>query len=151
YAGEPTRVEIGDRNTIREYCTINAGTVQDAGVTCLGDDNWIMGYVHIAHECQIGNNTIFASNAQVAGHCHIGDWAILGGMTGEPQFVTIGALAITGGGTFLFHDLPRSVIAPRHPANPFGMNTEGLSRRRFRNEGITALRRAYKTFYRNIL
>lgn len=151
YAGEPTRVEIGDRNTIREYCTINAGTVQDAGVTRLGDDNWIMGYVHIAHDCQIGSNTIFASNAQVAGHCHIGDWVILGGMTGVHQFVNIGAHAMTGGGTILFQDLPPYVMASGSPAKTFGMNTEGLRRRGFSDEGVAALRRAYKTLYRNNL
>src|SRR5690606_36271223 len=109
------------------------------------------GYVHIAHDCQIGNNTIFASNAQVAGHCHIGDWAILGGMTDVHQFVKIGAHAITGGGTILFQDLPPYVMASGNPAKPFGMNTEGLRRRGFSNEGITALRRAYKTLYRNNL
>lgn len=149
YRGEPTRVEIGDRNTIREYCTINAGTVQDAGVTRLGDDNWIMGYVHIAHDCQIGNNTIFASNAQIAGHCHVGDHAILGGMTGVHQFVRIGAYAMTGGGTILFQDLPPYVMASGSPARTFGMNTEGLRRHGFRDEAVAALRRAYKTVYRS--
>src|SRR5690606_38561012 len=149
YGGEPTRVEIGDRNTIREYCTINAGTVQDAGATRLGDDNWIMGYVHIAHDCQVGSNTILASNAQIAGHCHVGDWVILGGMTGVHQFVHIGAHAMTGGGTILFQDVPPYVMAPGSPAKTFGINTEGLRRRGFRDEGIVALRRAYKTIYRN--
>lgn len=151
YAGEPTRVEIGDRNTIREYCTINAGTVQDAGVTRLGDDNWIMGYVHIAHDCQIGNDTILASNAQIAGHCHIGDCVVLGGMTGIHQFVKVGAYAMTGGGTILFQDVPPYVMASGNPAKTFGMNTEGLRRRGFSDEGIAALRRAYKTIYRNNL
>lgn len=149
YRGEPTRVEIGDRNTIREYCTINAGTAQDAGVTRLGDDNWIMGYVHIAHDCQIGNNVILASNAQIAGHCHLGDWVILGGMTGVHQFVHIGAHAMTGGGTILFQDVPPYVMASGSPAKTFGINTEGLRRRGFSDEGIAALRRAYKTIYRN--
>ncbi len=98
YAGEPTRLEIGDRNTIREFCTFNRGTVQDAGVTRLGNDNWIMAYVHLAHDCQVGNHTIFANNAQLAGHVHVGDWAILGGFTGVHQFVRIGAHSITGDG-----------------------------------------------------
>ena len=149
YRGEPTRVEIGDRNTIREYCTINAGTVQDAGVTRLGNDNWIMGYVHIAHDCQVGSNTILASNAQIAGHCHVGDWVILGGMTGVHQFVHIGAHAMTGGGTILFQDVPPYVMASGSPAKTFGVNTEGLRRRGFSDESISALRGAYKTIYRN--
>jgi UDP-N-acetylglucosamine acyltransferase len=149
YNGEPTRVEIGDRNTIREYCTINAGTVQDAGVTRMGNDNWIMGYVHIAHDCQIGDNTIFASNAQIAGHCHIGDWAILGGMTGVHQFVKIGAHAMTGGGTILFQDVPPYVMASGNPAKAYGINSEGLRRRGFSEEAISAIRGAYKTLYRS--
>ena len=151
YRGEPTRVEIGDRNTIREYCTIHAGTVQDAGITSLGDDNWIMGYVHIAHDCRIGSNTILASNAQIAGHCEVGDWVILGGMTGVHQFVKIGAHAMTGGGTILFQDVPPYVMASGNPAKTFGMNTEGLRRRGFSDEAVAALRRAYKTIYRNNL
>ncbi len=100
YAGEPTRLEIGDRNTIREFCTFNCGTVQDAGVTRLGNDNWIMAYVHLAHDCQVGNQTIFANNAQLAGHVQVGDWAILGGFTGVHQFVRIGAHSITAMGTY---------------------------------------------------
>ncbi len=149
YAGEPTRVEIGDRNTIREYCTIHAGTVQDAGVTRMGDDNWIMAYVHIAHDCQIGDNTIFASNAQIAGHCHVGDWAILGGMTGVHQFVKIGAHAMTGGGTILFQDVPPYVMASGNPAKAYGINSEGLRRRGFSEEAVSAIRAAYKTLYRS--
>jgi UDP-N-acetylglucosamine acyltransferase len=86
YAGEPTRLEIGDRNTIREFCTFNRGTSQDVGVTRLGNDNWIMAYVHLAHDCQIGNHTIFANNAQLAGHVHVGDWAIMGGFSNVHQF-----------------------------------------------------------------
>ena len=96
YAGEPTRLEIGDRNTIREFCTFNLGTAQDAGVTRLGNDNWIMAYVHLAHDCQVGNHTIFANNATLAGHVHVGDYAILGGFTGVHQFCHIGAHCITG-------------------------------------------------------
>ena len=149
YRGEPTRLEIGDGNTIREYCTINTGTAQDEGVTRLGDDNWIMGYVHIAHDCQIGHHTIFASNAQIAGHVHVGDWAILGGMSGVHQFVKIGAHAMAGGGTILLQDVPPYVMVAGSPAKPFGLNSEGLKRRGFSEEGITALRRAYKTLYRS--
>jgi UDP-N-acetylglucosamine acyltransferase len=108
-----------------------------------------MGYVHIAHDCQIGNNVILASNAQIAGHCHLGDWVILGGMTGVHQFVHIGAHAMTGGGTILFQDVPPYVMASGSPAKTFGINTEGLRRRGFSDEGIAALRRAYKTIYRN--
>ncbi|HKY02424.1 MAG TPA: acyl-ACP--UDP-N-acetylglucosamine O-acyltransferase [Burkholderiales bacterium] len=149
YKGEPTALEIGDRNTIREYCTINSGTVQDAGVTRLGDDNWIMGYVHIAHDCHVGSNTIFASNAQIAGHVHVGDWAILGGMAGVHQFVKIGAHAMTGGGTILLQDIPPFVMVAGNPAAPHGINSEGLKRRGFSEEAITALRRAYKSLYRS--
>jgi UDP-N-acetylglucosamine acyltransferase len=148
YKGEPTRLEIGDRNAIREYCTIHTGTVQDAGVTRVGNDNWIMGYVHIAHDCQIGDNTIFASNAQIAGHVHVGDWAILGGMVGVHQFVKIGAHAMAGGGTILLQDVPPYVMVAGNPSAPHGINSEGLKRRGFDEESIAALRRAYKTLYR---
>jgi len=149
YAGEPTRLEIGDRNTIREYTTINTGTVQDAGVTRIGSDNWIMAYVHIAHDCQIGSNTIFANNAQIAGHVHVGDWAILGGMAGVHQFVRIGAHAMVGGGSILLQDVPTYVMCSGHPAKPFGINAEGLKRRGFTPEGIAAIKRAYRTLYRS--
>jgi UDP-N-acetylglucosamine acyltransferase len=149
YKGEPTRLEIGDRNTIREYCTIHTGTVQDSGTTRVGDDNWIMGYVHIAHDCQIGSNIILASNAQIAGHVHMGDWVILGGMTGVHQFVKIGAHAMTAGCTLLLQDLPPYVMASGNPSAPHGMNTEGLKRRGFSEEAVNALRRAYKTLYRS--
>ena len=148
YKGEPTRLEIGDRNLIREFCTLNTGTVQDAGVTRIGSDNWIMAYVHIAHDCQVGDNTIFANNAQIAGHVHVGDWAILGGMTGVHQFVRIGAHAMTGGGTLLLQDLPPYVTCAGNPAKPFGVNSEGLKRRGFSADSIAAIRRAYKTLYR---
>ena len=96
YAGEPTRLEIGNGNTIREFCTLNTGTAQDAGVTRVGDDNWIMAYVHIAHDCQVGNHTIIANSTQLGGHVHLGDWAFLGGLSGVHQFVRVGAHAMTG-------------------------------------------------------
>ena len=149
YAGEPTRLEIGDRNTIREFCTFNRGTTQDAGVTRIGDDNWIMAYVHIAHDCQIGDKTIFANNAQLAGHVQVGDWAILGGFTVVHQFVRIGAHCMTGMGTILLQDVPPYVMANGNPSAPHGINVEGLKRRGFTPAAIAALRRAYKTLYRN--
>jgi UDP-N-acetylglucosamine acyltransferase len=148
YAGEPTRLEIGDRNTIREFCTFNRGTTQDAGVTRIGDDNWLMAYVHIAHDCVVGNQTIFANNAQIAGHVHVGDWAILGGFTVVHQFVRIGTHCITAMGTILLQDVPPYVMASGNPAAPHGINSEGLKRRGFSAEAIAALRRAYKTLYR---
>ena len=149
YAGEPTRLEIGDRNTIREFCTLNCGTVQDGGVTRLGSDNWVMAYSHIAHDCQVGNHTIFANNAQIAGHVHVGDYAILGGMTGVHQFVHVGAHSITAGATLLLQDLPPYVMAAGNPAKPHGINAEGLKRRGFDVDTIAAIKRAYKTLYRS--
>jgi UDP-N-acetylglucosamine acyltransferase len=148
YAGEPTRLEIGDRNTIREFCTFNCGTAQDAGVTRLGNDNWIMAYVHLAHDCQVGDNTIFANNAQLAGHVQVGDWAILGGFTVVHQFVRIGAHSITAMGTILLQDLPPFVMAAGNPAEPRSINAEGLKRRGFSVAAIAAIKRAYKTIYK---
>ncbi len=148
YAGEDTALEIGDGNTIREYCTLNTGTAQDAGVTRVGSGNWIMAYVHIAHDCRIGDRTIFANGVQLAGHVHVGDWAILGGLTGVHQFVRIGAHAMTGAGTTLLQDLPPFVICNGNPATPHGINGEGLKRRGFDAESIGALRRAYKAIYK---
>ena len=149
YAGEATALEIGDRNTIREYCTFNCGTAQDAGVTRIGNDNWIMAYVHIAHDCQVGNNTTFANVATLAGHVHVGDYAVLGGFTGAHQFVSIGAHSITGVATVLLQDLPPYVMAAGNTAKPFGINAEGLKRRGFSADQITAIKRAYKTLYRS--
>lgn len=149
YAGEPTRLEIGDRNTIREFCTFNCGTVQDAGVTRLGNDNWIMAYVHLAHDCQVGNQTIFANNSQLAGHVHVGDWAILGGFTVVHQFVRIGAHSITAMGSILFQDLPPFVMAAGNPAEPRSINAEGLKRRGFSADAVAAVKRAYKTLYKS--
>lgn len=149
YQGEPTRLEIGDRNTIREFCTFNCGTVQDAGVTRLGNDNWIMAYVHLAHDCQVGSNTIFANNAQLAGHVVVGDWVILGGFTAVHQFVRIGAHSMTAMGSALVQDLPPYVMAAGNTAQPHGINAEGLKRRGFSPEAVTAIRRAYKTLYKS--
>ena len=149
YAGEDTAVEIGDGNTIREYVTINRGTARDAGVTRVGDDNWIMAYVHFAHDCQIGSHTIFANACQLAGHVHVGDWAILGATTLVHQFVHIGAHSFTGMGTFLPQDLPPFVKAAGNMARPFGINSEGLRRRGFSADTIGRIKRAYRTLYRS--
>ncbi len=149
YEGEETALEIGDRNTIREHCTFSCGTAQDAGVTRIGSDNWIMAYVHIAHDCQVGNHAIFANVATLAGHVHVGDYAILGGLTGAHQFVSIGAHSITGGGTVLLQDLPPYVMAAGNSARPFGINSEGLKRCGFSTEKIATLKKAYKTLYRS--
>ncbi len=147
YANEPTRLEIGDRNTIREFCTFNCGTAQDVGVTRVGSDNWIMAYVHIAHDCQVGNHTIFANNATLAGHVHVGDWVVLGGFAAVHQFVRIGAHAMTAMCTALAQDLPPYVMAAGNLAEPRGINSEGLKRRGFDADSILAIRRAYKTLY----
>jgi UDP-N-acetylglucosamine acyltransferase len=149
YRGEPTQLVIGDRNTIREFTTIHTGTIQDGDVTRLGNDNWIMAYVHIAHDCQVGNNTIFASNAQIAGHVHVEDWAILGGMSGVHQFVRIGQHAMLGGASALVQDIPPFVMAAGEKASPHGINVEGLKRRGFSSDSITALRQAYKVLYKD--
>ena len=149
YAGEPTRLEIGDRNTIREFCTFNRGTAQDVGVTRLGNDNWIMAYVHLAHDCQVGNSTIFANNAQIAGHVHIGDHAILGGFTTVHQFVKVGMHCITSLSSVLLQDLPPYVMAAGNTAKPYGINAEGLKRRGFSSESLSVLKRAYRTIYKS--
>ncbi|MCL1860847.1 MAG: acyl-ACP--UDP-N-acetylglucosamine O-acyltransferase [Proteobacteria bacterium] len=148
YSGEPTRLEIGDRNTIREYCSFSTGTAQDSGVTRIGDDNWIMAYVHIAHDCQIGNNTVFANGASLAGHAHIGDWAILGGFSGVHQFVRVGAHSFIGAFALLLQDLPPYVTVGGSPAAPHGINSEGLRRRGFSSEAINAIKQAYRMLYR---
>jgi len=149
YAGEDTAVEIGDDNTIREYVTINRGTAQDVGVTRIGDDNWLMAYVHIAHDCQVGSHTIFANYSGVAGHVRVGDWAILGAATLAHQFVRIGAHSFTGMGTYLDRDLPPFVRAAGNMAQPYGINSVGLRRRGLSSSTIDALKRAYKTIYRS--
>ena len=148
YDDEPTRLEIGDRNTIREFCSFNVGTSQDAHVTRVGNDNWIMAYVHVAHDCVVGNHTIFANNATLAGHVHVGDWAILGGFTGVHQFCRVGAHSFCGVGTVLLQDLPPFVTAAGNPASPHGINSEGLKRRGYSSEAIAAIKRAYRALYR---
>jgi UDP-N-acetylglucosamine acyltransferase len=149
YQGEDTSVEIGQDNTIREYVTINRGTAQDVGVTRVGNDNWIMAYVHFAHDVQIGSHTIFANACQLAGHVTVGDWAIFGATTLVHQFVHIGAHAFTGMGTYLPQDLPPFVTAAGNMARPYGINSEGLKRRGFSPEDIAGLKRAYRTLYRS--
>lgn len=151
YRNEPTRLEIGDGNTIREYVTINTGTAQDVGVTRLGNDNWIMAYVHIAHDCQIGSHTVIANGVQLAGHIHIGDWAILGGLSAVHQFVRIGAHTMIGGTSSIRQDTPPYLIGAGDPFRPAGINSEGLSRRGFTPEAIAALKEAYKLLYRRNL
>jgi UDP-N-acetylglucosamine acyltransferase len=151
YKGEPTELVIGDRNTIRECCTINRGTVQDRGVTTLGNDNWIMAYCHIAHDCVVGNNTIFANNASIAGHVHIGDYAILGGFTAIHQFCHVGAHALTSMFSYVTKDIPAYVTASGRPAEPRSINAEGLKRRGFTATQIRNIREAYRTLYRQTL
>jgi UDP-N-acetylglucosamine acyltransferase len=149
YKGEPTRVEIGDDNTIREYVTVNRGTTQDIGVTRIGNDNWIMAYVHFAHDVVVGNKTIFANCTQLAGHVIVEDWVIFGATTLVHQYVRIGAHAFTGMGTFVSQDVPPYVMAAGNMARPFGINGEGLRRRGFSAETIQELKRAYRTLYRS--
>ena len=149
YAGEPTRLEIGDRNLVREFCTFNLGTAQDEGVTRLGNDNWVMAYVHLAHDVQVGNNTIFANNAALAGHVHVGDWVILGGFSNVHQFCKIGAHAMLGMSTSLTQDVPPFVMLNGNPAAAHGINVEGLKRRGFSREQISDIRNAYKLIYKS--
>jgi UDP-N-acetylglucosamine acyltransferase len=149
YGGEPTRLEIGDGNTIREYCTVNTGTVQEQGVTRVGNDNWIMAYVHIAHDCEVGDRTVLANGVQLAGHVIIQDYAILGGATLVHQFCRIGVHAFTAGGTVVLRDVPPYVMAGGNSAQPHGINSEGLKRRGFSPEVIERIRRGYKTLYRS--
>lgn len=149
YAGEPTRLEIGNGNTIREFVTLNRGTVQDRGVTSIGDDNWIMAYVHVAHDCSVGNHTILANNASLAGHVHIDDYAILGGFTLVHQFCHLGAHCFTAFGSTIGKDVPPYVMVSGNPAKPHGLNAEGLKRRGFTPEALKSLKQAYKTLYRS--
>lgn len=149
YAGEPTRLEIGDRNTIREFCTFNLGTAQDRGVTQIGDDNWIMAYVHIAHDCVVGNKCTFANNASLAGHVTVDDWAILGGFTGVHQFCRIGAHVMTAVSTVILQDVPPYLMAAGNTAQPYGINVEGLKRRGFSADALLSLKRAYRTLYKS--
>ena len=148
YAGEPTRLVIGDRNTVREFCTFNLGTAQDRGETTIGDDNWIMAYVHIAHDCIVGNNTILANNATLAGHVHVDDWAILGGLTGVHQFTHIGAHVMAGFASHISQDVPPFMMVDGNPLAVRGFNAEGLRRRGFTPERLAAVKQMHKLLYR---
>ena len=149
YSGEPTRLEIGDRNTIREFCTFNLGTVQGGGVTSVGDDNWIMAYVHIAHDCHVANKTIFANGASLAGHVTVDDLVIFGGFTGVHQFCRIGAHVISAASSLVLQDVPPYLMVAGNTAQPYGIHVEGLKRRGFTSEAITELKRAYRTLYKS--
>ena len=148
YAGEPTRVEIGDHNTIREFVTINRGTTQDTGVTRIGNHNWIMAYVHVAHDCLVGDHVIFANASSLAGHVRVDDWVILGGFTLVHQFCQIGAHAFTSMGSIVNRDVPPYVTVAGNFAEPKGINSEGLKRRGYDSDRIMSIRRAYKTLYK---
>jgi len=148
YAGEPCELVIGDRNTIREFCTLNIGSPGDAGVTRVGDDNWIMAYVHIAHDCQVGNKTILANNTTLGGHVHLADWVIVGGLTGVHQFVKIGAHAMLGFSSAVTQDVPPFMMADGNPLAVRGFNAEGLRRRQFSEERISAVKQMHKLLYR---
>lgn len=148
YADEPTTLTIGNRNTIREFCTISRGTVQGDGETTMRDDNWIMAYVHIAHDCHIGSNTIFANNATLAGHVHIGDWVILAGFSGAHQFCRVGAHAFLGMYSGVSRDVLPYTMVFGTPGVPRGINSEGLKRRDFSTEQIRNIKEAYRIVYR---
>ena len=149
YAGEPTTLQIGDRNTIREYCNFNLGTVQDAGTTRIGDDNWLMNNVHIAHDCVVGNQTIVAGYAGLAGHVHLGDWAILGAMSGLHQFVKMGAHAMTGFQSHVSQDVPPYMMVDGNPLSVRGFNGEGQRRRGFSAARIAAVKQMHRLLYRD--
>jgi UDP-N-acetylglucosamine acyltransferase len=149
HAGDDTRLEIGDGNTIREFCTINVGTVGGGGVTRLGDDNWLMAGVHIAHDCLIGSHTIFANSASLAGHVTVEDHVILGGFALVHQFCALGAHSFLGATALVLKDVPPFVMADGNSARPRGINSEGLRRRGFSTDDITTIRNAYKALYRS--
>ncbi len=149
YRGEPTRLEVGDRNTIREYCTLNRGTADGIGITRIGDDNLFMAYSHVAHDCVVANHTIFVNGASLAGHVDVGDYAILGAFTAIHQFCRVGAHSIAALGTIAFKDIPPYVMAAGNAAEPHGINIRGLKRRQFPQSTIEALRSAYKTVYKS--
>ena len=151
YRGEPTELVIGDRNTVREFCTFNRGTAQDVGVTRLGDDNWVMAYVHLAHDVQVGSHTILANNATLAGHVHIGDWVLVGGLTGVHQFCKIGAHAMTGFQSHVSQDVPPFMTVAGHPLAVHGINAEGLRRRGFARDRIQQVKQMHRLLYRDSL
>ncbi len=148
YAGEPTSLVIGDRNTIREFCTFNTGTAQDRGVTTVGDDNWVMAYVHIAHDCVVGNHTILANNATLAGHVHVADYAIIGGLTGVHQFTKVGAHVMAGFASHISQDVPPFMMVDGNPLSVRGLNLEGLRRRGFSAERLAVIKQMHRLLYR---
>jgi UDP-N-acetylglucosamine acyltransferase len=148
YAGEPTELVIGDRNIIREFCTFNLGTVQDAGVTRLGDDNWVMAYVHIAHDCQLGNQITMANNTTLAGHVQVGDWATIGGLTGVLQRMRIGAHTMVGFASHVAKDIPPFMVVDGNPLAVRAVNLVGLKRRDFSDVRLKAIREMHKLIYR---
>ena len=149
YRGEPTSLVVGDRNTIREFCTFNRGTAQDAGVTRVGDDNWIMAYVHLAHDVQLGSRCILANSATLAGHVHVGDWAIVGGLTGVHQFCHIGAHAMTGFQSHVSQDVPPFMTVSGNPLAVHGFNAEGLRRRGFSRDRLALVKQMHRLLYRD--
>ena len=151
YAGEPTRLEIGDRNVFRESCTMNRGTIHDKGVTRIGDDNLFMAYSHVAHDCVVGSNTVFANCASLAGHVGIGDWVILGGLSAVHQHCKVGAHAFLAGGAIVTRDVPPYVMVAGNPSAPHMVNSEGLKRRGFSEEQVRSVRDAYRLVYRSDL
>jgi len=151
YRGEPTLLEIGDRNVFRESCTINRGTTHDKGVTRIGSDNLFMAYAHVAHDCVIGDHTVFANSVALGGHVEVGDWAILGGLVAVHQFAKIGAHAFLGGGSIVSRDVPPYVMVAGNPAVPHAVNAEGLRRRGFSEEQVRNIREAYRILYRSEL
>jgi UDP-N-acetylglucosamine acyltransferase len=148
YRDEPTELRIGNRNTIREFCTFNIGTSQDAGITSVGDDNWIMAYVHVAHDCQVGNQAILANNATLAGHVHLGDWVIVGGLTGIHQFVKVGPHAMVGFASAVSQDVPPFMMVDGNPLAVRSFNAEGLRRRGFGPERLAAVKQMHRLLYR---
>lgn len=149
YKGEPTRLEIGDRNVIREYCTINRGTAQGHGVTRVGSDNLFMAYTHVAHDCVVGNNVVMSNCATLGGHVRVGDWVIFAGYSGVHQFCVIGPHAFIGNNAAVTRDVPPYLMVTGQPAVPNGINSEGLRRRGFTPGQIANVKHAYKVLYRS--
>ena len=149
YKGEPTRLEVGDRNVIREFVTLNRGTTKDEGVTRIGDDNLFMAYSHVAHDCRVGSHCVFANTATLGGHVHVGDWVIMGGFSGVHQFCKIGAHAFIANNAAVTRDVPPYVMAVGQPAAAHSVNAEGLKRRGFTPQQIRNLRNAFRLLYRS--
>jgi UDP-N-acetylglucosamine acyltransferase len=151
YAGEPTRLEVGDRNVFREFTTVNRGTTKDEGVTRVGSDNLFMSYSHVAHDCRVGSNTVLANTATLGGHVHLGDWVIMGGFSGVHQFCKVGAHAFIGNNAAVTRDVPPYIMAVGQPAEPHSVNSEGLKRRGFTPENIRNIKNAFRILYRSDL